>query len=75
MNGRDVTTDINVTIFSLTINGAMQTSHLPICYASTFMPNKITVETFEWQLHSKPSEHKSFFKKGIMLKGLEFVFL
>ena len=39
MKGRDVATDIKVTIFSQTITGAMQTSHLPICYACPFMPN------------------------------------
>ena len=58
MKGQDVATDIKVTIFSQTITGAMQTSHLPICYACPFMPNNIIVKTFEWQLQSKPSEHK-----------------
>ena len=58
MKGRDVATDIKVTIFSQTITGAMQTSHLPICYASPFMPNNIIVKTFECQLQPKPSEHK-----------------
>ena len=58
MKGRDVATDIKVTIFSQTITGAMQTSHLPICYACPFMPNNIIVKTFEWQLQPKPSEHK-----------------
>ena len=58
MKGRDVATDIKVTIFSQTITGAMQTSHLPICYACPFMPNNIIVKSFEWQLQPKPSEHK-----------------
>lgn len=58
MKGRDVATDINVTIFSQTITEAMQASHLPICYACPFMPNIIIVKTLEWQLQSKPSEHK-----------------
>ena len=58
MKGRDVATDIKVTIFSQTITGAMQTSHLPICYSCPFMPNNIIVKTFEWQPQPKPSEHK-----------------
>ena len=58
MKGRDVATDIKVTIFSQTITGAMQTSHLSICYACPFMPNNIIVKTFEWQLQPKPSEYK-----------------
>ena len=41
MKGRDVATDINMTIFSQTMTGAMQTSHLPFCYACPFMPNNI----------------------------------
>ena len=74
MKGRDVATDIKVTIFSQTITGAMQTSHLPICYACPFMPNNIIVKSFEWQLQPKPSEHKKEIENDSVLLLLLLLF-